>query len=129
MAGNSKNAIMKSVLNASATSLAASFSSTPFDIRTLDNIAVQLNATTSNAVGTFSVQGSLDYNPGGSTSPSGPVAGNWIAITLPAIPTLASVDAQFLLDLNQLSFPWLRIAYTRTSGTGTVDIYVSGKAV
>jgi len=40
-------------------SLGASFTSSPTDIPYLDNVAIQMNVTTSDAVGTFEVEASL----------------------------------------------------------------------
>lgn len=108
-------------------SLGASITGSPIRIEFLDNIAMQIIATNSNAVGTFSVEGSLDckFSEGGVVVNSG----TWTAITLSPVPTLASANATILLDLNQLSFPYIRLKYTRVSGTGTVTAYISGKAV
>jgi len=111
----------------SAQATSASFQSSAVNISFLDNVAVQINAVTNDAVGTFQIQGSLDHVEQNSVVQ---VAGNWIPITLPATPTLASANQQILLDLNQLSFPYIRVAYVRSSGSnGTIDIYISSKEV
>lgn len=108
-------------------SLAAGFSSTPTDIRYLDNVSIQLNTTTANAVGTFSVEGSLDYQKGQDDASAAANSGTWVTIV--SAPPLAGANVNTLLDLNQLSFPYVRVTYTRTSGTGTVDMYISAKEV
>jgi hypothetical protein len=95
-------------------------------INYLDNVSIQLNAV-GTAVGTFDVEGSLDYFQdiyGNVVN-----AGNWVPITLSPVPTLAGANKQILLDLNQLSFPWIRVTYTSTSGAGTLDAYISAKQV
>lgn len=110
-----------------AVSLAADIAATPLRIQYLDNVSMQLIVTTSNAVGTFYVQGSLDYavNEGGIVTNTG----TWTSLTLSPVPTLASANTTILLDLNQLSFPFVRLIYTRVSGTGTVTAYGSAKSV
>ncbi len=107
-------------------SLGASFSSPATNVLLLDNVAIQLNVTTSDAVGTFTVEGSLDHVEANGVISN---AGNWVALNLSAVPTLSGSSTSFLLDLNQVSFPWIRVTYTRTSGTGTVNAYISAKAI
>lgn len=107
-----------------AQSISASFTgATPVNIQYLDNIAIQLNITTSDGIGTFLVQASIDYDPNTHDS------GNWVNLVLSPSPTVASANNVILLDLNQLSFPWIRVSYSRTSGTGTVSGFISGKEV
>lgn len=96
-------------------------------IEFMDNIGVQLNFTTSDAVGTFNVQVSMDHTQdqyGNVTN-----AGNWINLALSPSPVAASADNQIFIDLNQLSAPYLRVIYTRVSGSGTLNGYICGKSV
>lgn len=85
-------------------------------IQFLDNISMQINWTSS-PTGTFDVQGSLDYE----IDYVGNVvhAGHWASLGLsPSI----SGGSPILLDLNQLSFPYVRLVFTDTfieSGTVT----------
>lgn len=127
MAGNSKNALTPFHLIIDG-AMSASITSAATNIQYLDNVSIQLNFTTSDAVGTFSVQGSLDHAANSLTNQQ-ITAGNWVTITLPTSPVAASADNQILLDLNQLSFPWIRVVYTRSSGSGTLNAYISAKAV
>lgn len=106
------------------------------DIQWLDNIGLQF-VWTGTPVGTFSVQVSADYAPGGEVG-SGPAnPGNWIPLTLSywngtmfvtgtSIPT--SVGSPIYLDLDFLSAPWIRAVYTNTSGSGTLTATITGKA-
>jgi len=100
-------------------------------IEFLDNIGYQINFTGS-PVGTFSVQISADYDQ----DQNGNVinAGQWITVPVQQngtsytlIPT--SLGSPMFLDLNQLSAPFIRLIYTKTSGTGTVNAFVCGKMV
>jgi hypothetical protein len=91
-------------------------------IQYLDNIALQLNCV-GTAVGTFAVEVSLDYNQ----STKNP--GTWVAVSLPEVPAVAGADKNIFIDLNQLAASALRVTYTSTSGTGTVNAYIAGKMV
>lgn len=113
-------------------SLAASFNSAPTLITNTDNVAYQINITTTNSTGTFSVQGSVDYtavevgaSQASNTNP------HWVDITLGGgTPTVAASNDSILIDLNQLPFNAVRIAYTSTvAGTGHADIYVMTKQI
>lgn len=113
----------------------ASVTSTVSNIQMLDNIGLQLSWTSS-PVGTFAVQVSADHAQ--DTEGNVTTAGQWTPITLTyllsgaitqdtSIPT--SVGSPIYLDLNQLSAPWIRIVYTRTSGSGTLSGYITAKMV
>ena len=106
--------------------MSGNITSDPTNIQFLDNVSMQLNFT-GTPTGTFTVQGSLDYQQ---TSPFAKAAiGNWIDITLPTTPAAAGSANQILIDMNQLSFPWIRVKYTASSGSGTLNAYISAKAV
>jgi len=97
------------------------------DIRYVDNISIQLNFTGS-PVGTFSIQGSLDYSPGLSDDPvANP--GTWVDLTLSATPTASGAADQILIDMNQVPFPYIRVKYDATSGTGALDYLLLAKEV
>lgn len=102
--------------------------SVPTNITYKDSIAIQLQWTGS-AVGTFEVQGSLDYNPGAPQSGGTANAGNWISLTLSPSPAASGTASQILINLNQLSFPWIRVKYTNASSTGTLNGYISAKSL
>lgn len=95
-------------------------------IQYLDNISIQL-VWVGAAVGTFDVQGSLDHTE----SPLGNVtnAGTWTSITLTPAPAAAGSSSNILINMDQLSFPWIRVVYTNSSSTGTLQAYISGKEI
>lgn len=113
---------------ASSQSLASSFNSDPTVIQFLDNAAYQINVTTSNSEGTFSVQASLDYEPSDPMS-STPNSGNWVDLVLSGgTPSVAAANDSILIDLNQLPYKAIRLRYNSTvAGTGTCDIYVTAR--
>lgn len=101
----------------------ASITSRVTSIQYLDNICIELFWTGS-PVGTFAVQGSLDYAQdefGNVTN-----TGHWVPMALNPSPSTAA-GSPILIDMNQLSFPYIRVIYTKTSGTGTLQGYVGGK--
>lgn len=112
----------------SAHSLAASFTTTPTMVTYTDNIGYQINATTSDAVGFFVVQASVDYQPATPQTPG--VTGNWITLSLGGdLLTLSSSSDSLIINLSMLPFNAVRLSYTRTSGTGTADVYIMHKQV
>lgn len=106
----------------SAASMAASVTSDPQPIQFQDNIGIEL-VWTGSAVGVFSVQVSINYDPLTNN------AGSWVTLTLSPGITAGGTDDTAYIELNQLSAPWVRIVYTRTSGTGTLDAYIAAKGV
>lgn len=110
-------------------SMGANITSAVTNIFFLDNIGVQLNwlGAAGSAIGAFNVQVSADYEQdmfGNVTN-----AGNWVSIPLNPSPASASDNNSDYIDLNQLSAPWLRVTYTRTSGTGTLNAFIVAKVV
>lgn len=109
----------KNILNAvkvvDAGDMSADVTSDPIDVRYLDNIAIQCNFT-GTPTGPFYVQGSVDKS-------------NWASLTLSGSPAAAGSDDTVLIDVNQVSVPWLRVFYDRTSGTGSLDVWVAAKGI
>lgn len=123
-----KNVVAKKIL--AAQSMAASFTSEPTVIQFLDNAAYQINITTTDSTGVFSVQASLDYEPGGAVDPmSGvPNAGNWVDLNLTDVPEANAANDSIIIDLNQLPYKAIRLKYTAdTAGTGVCDVYVMAR--
>lgn len=97
-------------------SMGASATSEPTDVTYLDNLCLTLDWT-GTPTGTFAVeicQTKLGTYKALALSGSVAAAG-------------AADDAQILL--NQLEAPWMRVVYTRTSGTGVLNGSLSGKQV
>lgn len=128
-----KNNLLKYQSITSGDMSAASLTSAITNIQFLDNIGIQLNFSGS-PVGTFAAQISADYSQDAQGNVL--VAGNWIPVTLTywdgtmyvsgtSIPT--SVGSPIYLDLVELSAPWIRIVYTKGSGTGTLNTFITAK--
>lgn len=113
----------------------AAITSPVTNIAYLDDIGIQFNWTGS-PVGGFQVQVSADYaqdNNGNVTN-----AGNWVPLTFTyfngtsnvtatSIPT--SVGSPIYIDLALLSAPWIRAVYTNVSGSGTLNAFITAKAI
>lgn len=76
-------------------------------------------------VGTFSVQISNTY----SENVDGSVrnAGNWATVTLSSPITAAGSPDNAMINLAGLECYAVRLVYTRTSGTGTLNAVICGK--
>lgn len=108
------------------TSMGATITGDPIEIKNQDNIGIQLHWT-GTPVGAFSIQISSNYRQ--DIEGNVQVTGNWVTLPLsPAITAAGSADDAYI-DLNQMSAMYMRIVYTRTSGTGTLDAYVVAKGV
>lgn len=105
----------------------ATVTSSIVDISGLEDIGVQMNFT-GTPTGTFIVQVSIDHQQ--DLEGNVTVAGNWCAI-LPAPTALPATGAagSLFLNLPDLCAPYLRVQYTKVSGTGVGNVFVCGKSV
>lgn len=82
--------------------------------------------------GSLEVQGSLNFKTGYPQGTGGQNAGDWVSIvqtapnTLPV--TVASGSTRILINMSQLAFPWIRVVYTNSTSTGTLNTYISTKS-
>jgi hypothetical protein len=109
--------VLAPVKIASAQSLTANFTTVFTDISFQDNIAYQINVTTTDSAGSFDVQASLDGI-------------NFVNLNIASPPTIVTANISFLISLNQLPYKYVRLSYTNTTpGTGICDIFISAKTV
>lgn len=110
----------------------AVLTSLPTEITRKDNVAYELSWS-GTPTGTFVVQGSVSYNPGTPQSGGAVSAGVWTTLVVTDqngnAPVASGAAGQILMNLNELSFPWVRVQYANTSGSGTLSGYVSGKSI
>ena len=126
----SRKLVLLPVPITTARSLATAFTTTPTVLSYQDNVAYQINVTTSDSSGTFAVEASMDYEPGTSNNTSPAVAGSWAVLPLSGTPTVAGSSDTIAISLNQVPYKALRISYTPTvAGTGVVDILIMAKTV
>ena len=96
-------------------SLGASFNTVATAVQYQDNISYQINVTTSDSQGTFSIQGSND---------------NSIFVSLATAGTVAAANDNIMVAYNQFPFAYVRLAYTSSvAGTGTCTIELMARTV
>lgn len=100
-----------------AVTMGADITSATVDGMWQDNIGIEVVWTSSDAVGVISVQASLSGTA-------------FYDLTFnPTLTQPASNNGGYLINLNQLPYRYYRIKYTRTSGTGTFNAWVSSKEI
>jgi hypothetical protein len=96
-------------------SMAANIIGPTTQITMIDQVCYQVTWTSSNAVGVISVQGSND----GLT---------FYDLTFsPALAQPNSDNGGYLINLALIPFSCIRLVYTRTSGTGTLNVVLGAK--
>ena len=97
-----------------AVSGTATVNSETFNCSNLDNLGLQI-AFAGTMTGTLTVNCSIDNK-------------NFAALTFtPPVSQPSGSNLSYLIDLNQLPFPYLQVSYTNASGSGTLDVYLSAK--
>ena len=97
--------------------MSADITSDVVDLTMYSNVAAQL-IFTGTPVGTFTIQGSVDYKKA--------TGGTWTTLSLGAPMVAVGVADTIILDLT-INIPFLRIVYTSAAGAGKLNAYVSGK--
>lgn len=106
--------------------MSASITSSVIEVKEQDNIGFQASWT-GTPVGGVSLQVSMDFARdlnGNVTNP-----GTWTTITIGPLVTAAGTPDNAYIELNQISTPYVRMVYTRISGTGTMTANVTGKGI
>jgi len=102
--------------------MTTSLTSSVSDIRYLDNIGIQIKWTSASAIGVFTIECSNNYNPVTNT------VGTWFSVTpSPAVTNPASNNGEFGTTIVGCPHAYLRVVYTVTSGTGTLNVWVTAK--
>ena len=94
-------------------------------IQNISLLSYAISWSGASPVGDISVQVSNDYavNPAGSVSN----AGTWNTITLSNTTPVSGNSGTGFIDIDSLAGYAVRLVYTFTSGTGTMQATVSGK--
>ncbi len=92
------------------------------NIRGHDNVFYDIQFV-GTPTGTFSVQVSSSYDP--LTNPNA----TFIPLVLSPVPVASGAAGQIGIDINQEGAQWIKLVYTNTSGTGTLQAYISAKAI
>lgn len=86
-------------------------------IDTGDQVCYQVSWTSTTAVGVISVQGSVD-------------GVNFVDLTFsPTLTQPASNSGGYLINMALIPFPLIRLKYTKSSGSGSLVVYMSAKGV
>ena len=98
-----------------AQSMGANITSSAVNVQYLDNIGLEF-VWTGSPTGTFAVQASVSGT-------------NYIDLTIsnPSLTAPAGSSGSMLVNLFNLPFVYFRVTYTRTSGTGTLDVWITTK--
>lgn len=88
-------------------------------------ISYDISWVGSTPVGVMSVEISNTYSQNGDGTVRNP--GNWTTLPLSATPSVSGSPGNGFIDVEALGAYAIRIIYTRTSGTGTMNITISGK--
>lgn len=94
-------------------------------IQNLSLASYSLSWTGSTPVGTVSVEVSNDYSQNADGSVRN--AGTWNALPLSISPAVSGNSGMGFIDIDAQAGYALRLRYTRTSGTGTLNVIVNGK--
>lgn len=106
--------------------MSSTITSVVVEVKEQDNLGFQA-LWVGAPVGVFSIQVSVDYARdlnGNVTNP-----GTWTSLMLSNLITANGSGDDAYIDINQLAGPFMRMVYTRTSGTGTLIANVTGKGV
>jgi hypothetical protein len=96
-------------------SMAADITGPVTEISKIDQVCYQVSWTSSDAVGTISVQGSVDGVTFSDLTFSTPLA------------QPNSNNGSYLINLALIPFPYIRLFYDRASGSGSMEVYISAK--
>lgn len=119
----SKNTNITPVLLDGSIDLSADYTGPATTIRFQDNVCYQFNVISGTPVGTLDVELSLDYNY------TNAAAGTWTKLDTTKYQAAVNGTGSGQFDLNQLSQGYIRLVYTRVSGSGAAELYLSSKAI
>ena len=107
-------------------SMASTLHSNPINISQLSYIGFDISWTGA-PNGTFTVEVSNTYSqyPGGQVQ----TAGTWTALTLTNTVIATGSPNNAFIDIDGVAATWIRLTYTPTSGTGTVNATASAKVI
>lgn len=110
-----RKSILKKYKIFDSASLAANLISPVTSVEYLDSVCIQLQWETTTAEGTFAVEASIDGE-------------YWTALS-GINPVVSATNDHALINITLLPSPFIRVTYTSSAGTGTVNGYISAKMV
>lgn len=119
-------------------SLAASVTGEASDISNTDNVSVHI-IVGAGATGTFAIQfaNTVDYTTVGTGANwyRQPASTDWVTVapydgTNTAISLAVSGSAaNLLVNYSNIAYGFMRVIYTRASGSGTANVWINGKSL
>lgn len=101
--------------------MGASFNSDPVNLISIYAYSIQVSWSGGSVpVGTFKLQGSND--PGDNGSGQGVSAPANYTDIVSSAQSISGTPGSILFDVTQCGYRWVRLAYTRTSGTTSVTV-------
>lgn len=115
--------------------MAGNLTSLVVETRYFGAVGLQLLIASSTATGQVNVQVSANYNEDITNNVI--AVGNWVNVdltaanpqNLPYIQITSGQPANVYINLSAIAAPWMRITYTATSGTGTLNAWLTGKTL
>ena len=105
----------------------ASLTSRAMRTAVLDNYSFQGVWSGSSPIGTLDIQVSNDHQENGGVVVN---TGTWTSIYAGAtVPAVSGSPGNLFLNVAAISAAWVRVVYTKTSGTGTLDVYFNGRSI
>jgi hypothetical protein len=105
--------------------MASSITSPVTNIKYMDNVLIEL-VSTGSPVGQYYVEVSGDYqidNNGNVLVP-----GNWVPLYLNPSPAISAAGS-VMIDANQLPAPYIRVRWAPSSGSGTLNMFITAKEI
>lgn len=115
-----KNILEAFDMLSAASMVSSQTQATPTYVKNLDRASILVEWTGTSPVGTLEVQAQNIREPVGAASA-------WETVDMGAPITISGNTGSHTLIFNSLPFTRLRLVYTRTSGTGTLNAIILGK--
>lgn len=106
------------------TSMTTSVNGIPINAQQMSGLGFDISWTGA-PVGTFGVEVSNTYTQSGQGVVENP--GSWNSIVLSTVPAATGTSGSAFINVAEIQGLWLRLTYTATSGTGTLNATVCGK--
>ena len=123
--GADKNIAQAKVLDAINMATAGAQASRAMRCALLDNMSFQATWSGATPVGTLDVQVSNDHQENGGVVVN---AGTWTSI-YDSVPAVSGNTGSLFLNIAAIAAAFIRVVYTKTSGTGTLSCYFNGRSI
>lgn len=129
--GNRNREFKPKYISPAAANMGATITAPWINIEGVDNLSFHIQWASADAVGVFSVEASnAAVAMDASTRTEGPAATPaTFTIYTEATTNPASNNGTHIIPLTDRAERWVRFKYTRTSGTGTLNVAFAGKGL